>query len=211
MRMRKKRRREERLAACENITVTDLGAGGWDEVFGRGGPLHVEIGCGKGKFVTESAQKHPEIRFLAVEKCLDVLVLAMERAVALELNNVRFVPGDVKALAEWFPKGQADRIYLNFSDPWPKNSTAKRRLTADSFLELYRGMLTPGGGIWMKTDNRRLFEFSLQSFQKNGFTLKNICYDLHNSDFSENVVTEYEANFAAQGMPIYRLEAYVTE
>lgn len=207
MRMRKKRHREERLAACEDITVTALGEGGWPEVFGRTAPLQVEIGCGKGKFITETAQLHPEISFVAVEKCLDVLVLAMERAKEMELSNLRFVPGDILSAGEMFR--DVDRIYLNFSDPWPKNSTAKRRLTAEGFLELYRKMLRPGGGIWMKTDNRKLFEFSLRSFEQNGFSLQQVCYDLHHSDFADNVVTEYEANFAAQGMPIYRLEAYL--
>lgn len=211
MRMRKKRHREERLAACGDLMVTKLPEGGWEAVFGRGGPLHIEIGCGKGKFVTESAANHPDIRFVAVEKCLDVLVLAMERAKETELSNVRFVPGDMMTVTELFSPGEADRIYLNFSDPWPKNAAAKRRLTAEGFLNLYRRILKPGGGVWMKTDNRNLFEFSLRNFEQNGFALKNVCYDLHHSDMTDNVVTEYEQRFVQQGMPIYRLEAYLKQ
>ena len=197
------------MEACGMLMVTRLPQGGWEEIFGNDRPVHIEIGCGKGKFVEEMAANNPEINFIAVEKCLDVLVLAMERSKNAELSNVRFVPGDILTLAELFPEGIGERIYLNFSDPWPKNSTAKRRLTADGFLNLYRKVLKPGGGIWMKTDNRKLFEFSLMSFEQNGFLLKNVCYDLHNSDFRGNVMTEYETRFAEQGMPIHRLEAYV--
>ncbi len=209
MRMRRKRHREERIEACGALMITELPQGGWQEIFGNENPVHIEIGCGKGKFVTEMAKLHPQINFIAVEKCLDVLVLAMEKAKNAELTNVRFVGGDVLTLAELFPEGIGERIYLNFSDPWPKNGTAKRRLTADGFLNLYRKMLKAEGGIWMKTDNRKLFEFSLTSFEQNDFILKNVCYDLHNSDFQGNVMTEYETRFAEQGMPIHRLEAYL--
>lgn len=211
MRMRRKRHREERMEACGEWMVTELPAGGWQEIFGNDNPLHIEIGCGKGKFVTEMAEQNPHINFVAVEKCLDVLVLAMEKGKRMELPNLRFVPGDILTLAELFSDGIAERIYLNFSDPWPKNGTAKRRLTAEEFLALYRKILNPSGGIWMKTDNRKLFEFSLSSFEQNGFTLKNVCYDLHNSDFTGNVMTEYETRFAEAGLPIHRLEAYLTK
>ena len=197
------------MDACGALMITELSQGGWTEAFGNENPVHIEIGCGKGKFVTEMAQQNPNINFIAVEKCLDVLVLAMERVKNAELTNVRFVPGDILTLAELFPEGTGERIYLNFSDPWPKNGTAKRRLTADGFLNLYRKILKRSGGIWMKTDNRRLFEFSISSFEQNGFLLKNVCYDLHNSDFQGNVMTEYETRFAEQGMPIHRLEAYL--
>lgn len=209
MRMRRKRHREERMEACGGLMITELPEGGWKEIFGNENSVHIEIGCGKGKFVTDMATEHPDTNFIAVEKCLDVLVLAMERAKGAELSNVRFVPGDILTLAELFPEGIGERIYLNFSDPWPKNSTAKRRLTADGFLQLYRKVLKPEGGIWMKTDNRKLFEFSLMSFEQNGFVLQNVCYDLHHSDFQGNIMTEYETRFTEQGMPIHRLEAYL--
>lgn len=208
MRMRRKKHLQERLEACNVWMVTELPEGGWQEIFDNARPVHVEIGCGKGKFVAEMAQRHPEINFVAVEKCPDVLVLAMERTKEADLGNVRFVSGDIIALNDLFPDGTVELIYLNFSDPWPKNGTAKRRLTAEGFLNLYRRMLKSGGGIWMKTDNRKLFEFSLSNFEQNGFRLDHVCYDLHHSEFQDNVMTEYEMRFSEQGMPIYRLEAY---
>ena len=209
MRMRKKRHREERMARCADVWIqSPAGRGDWAAAFGRAAPLHIEIGCGKGRFITETALRHPERNFVAVEKCPDVLLLAMEKTKLLEIPNIRFLMADASGLTELFAPGEAERIYLNFSDPWPKVSTAKRRLTAPAFLAQYRQVLCPGGSIHMKTDNRNLFAYSLNTFAESGFALKNVTYDLHKEGSWDGVVTEYEATFMEQNLPIYRLEAY---
>lgn len=170
-------------------------------------PLHLEIGCGKGGFITETARRNPDIQFLAVEKVPSVLVLAMEKVAAEELSNVQFFSGDVMRLADYPLAGKCERIYLNFSDPWPRTKHAKRRLTAPSFLELYRQLLVENGEIIMKTDNVPLFEYSLETLPENGFVLTDTTYDLHSLNDPNNVVTEYEANFSSQGISICRLIA----
>lgn len=209
MRMRKKRHREERMARCADVWIqSPAGRGDWAAAFGRAAPLHIEIGCGKGRFITETALRHPERNFVAVEKCPDVLLLAMEKTKLLEIPNIRFLMADASGLTELFAPEEAERIYLNFSDPWPKASTAKRRLTAPAFLAQYRQVLCPGGSIHMKTDNRNLFVYSLNTFAESGFALKNVTYDLHKDGSWDGVVTEYEATFMEQNLPIYRLESY---
>ena len=152
---------------------------------------------------------YPDINFVAVEKVEDVIVMAMEKAVAAELDNVRFTDMDAERIEDFFEYGEAERIYLNFSDPWKKNKQAKRRLTHKNFLDRYKKILTPGSEIWFKTDNRPLFEFSLNSFCAEDFKLSNITLDLHNSGFEGNVMTEYETRFVELGQPIYRLQAMV--
>lgn len=210
MRMRKKKNAHERVMKCGFLCVENpqKHKGGWKEVFGNDNPIYAEIGCGKGAFVSEMAKKHPNVNFVAVEVCLDVMVLAAEKAVAAGIDNVRYINGDARLLTEFFEDGECDRIYLNFSDPWPKNGHRKRRLTYKDFLSLYRKVLSPEGEIHFKTDNMKLFEFSLESFSQNGFKMKNISLDLHNSAFEGNVMTEYEQRFSGMGLPIYRLEAY---
>lgn len=175
--------------------------------FGNDKPLHMEIGCGKGKFILETAEKNPKINFIAVEKCPDVLVLALEKVKAAGLTNVRFVSGDVNMFSEFESTSKCDIIYLNFCDPWKKNKYAKRRLTHANFLSIYQKLLKPGGKLYFKTDNKMLFEFSLNSFSDFGLRLKNITFDLANSDFEGNVMTEYETSFSNLGQPIYRCEA----
>lgn len=209
MRMRRKKHREERIQSCAHLMIdnieqykNDLGA-----VFGDGKPLRLEIGCGKGKFITETAKQNPEINFIAVEKCLDVLVLAMEKVKAAGLENVRFVAGDVGVLADFDSETKCELIYINFCDPWKKKGYAKRRLTHEGFLSLYKRLLKKGGAVHFKTDNQKLFEFSLNSFADFGLRMRNITLDLHNSDFEGNVMTEYETSFTELGQPIYRCEA----
>ena len=199
MRMRKKKNCAARMERCSEIWVREPEKfrGRWNEVFGNDNPIHIEIGCGKGAFVTGMAKLYPNVNFVAVEKVEDVIVMAMEKAMAAGLRNVKFTDMD------------AERIYLNFSDPWKKSRQAKRRLTHKRFLDRYRRILHPGAQIWFKTDNRQLFEFSLNSFCGEGFKLSNISLDLHNSGFEGNVMTEYETRFAELGQPIYRLEAAV--
>lgn len=201
MRMRTRNNLEARLEACSALETDAAGAAGLT------GPIHMEIGCGKGRFITETAALHPEISYVAVEKVSNVIVLAMEKAVKAELGNLRFIRGDFAAVAPELPDSSIDRIYLNFSDPWPKNGNAKRRLTHGSFLGLYRRILKPDGEIHFKTDNRDLFDFSLKTFEENGFGLKNVTFDLHSENPEWNIMTEYERRFSEMGTPICRLEA----
>lgn len=209
MRMRKKKNCAARIERCGNIRITEPEQykGKWHEVFGNDNPIHIEIGCGKGSFVTGMAKMYPDVNFIAIEKVEDVIVMAMEKAVAAELDNVRFMDLDAERIEDFFDKGEICRIYLNFSDPWKKNKQAKRRLTHKNFLDRYKKVLNNGDYIWFKTDNKQLFEFSLNSFTQENYKLENITLDLHNSKFEGNVVTEYEQRFLDLGQPIYRLEA----
>lgn len=209
MRMRKKKNCAARIERCGDIRITNPEnyKGKWHEIFGNDNPIHVEIGCGKGSFVAGMAKLYPDVNFIAIEKVEDVIVMAMEKAIDNEIENVRFMDLDAERIEDFFEKGEIERIYLNFSDPWKKNKQAKRRLTHKNFLDRYKKVLNSGDYIWFKTDNRKLFEFSLNSFCEEGFKLKNITLDLHNSGFEPNVVTEYEQRFIDLGQPIYRLEA----
>lgn len=209
MRMRAKRHLPERLEKCGAIRVKEpeIAKGKWNTIFGNDNPLHLEIGCGKGTFVIQMAQRHPDINFVAMEKDRNVILTAMERTIKEEIPNIRFINDNADRLEEFFEENECERIYLNFSDPLPKSGYKKRRLTYDRYLAYYEKILVPGGEIHQKTDNTGLFEFSLNSFLNFGYGLKNISLDLHHSDFSDNIVTEYEAKFSEMGMPIYRLEA----
>ena len=209
MRMRKKKNCAARIERCGDIRITDPEnhKGNWNKVFGNDNPIHVEIGCGKGSFIVGMAKLYPDVNFIAIEKVEDVIVMAMEKAIANEVGNVRFMDLDAERIEDFFEKGEIKRIYLNFSDPWKKSKQAKRRLTHKNFLDRYKKVLNSGDYIWFKTDNQKLFEFSLNSFCDEGFKLQNITLDLHNSGFEGNVVTEYEQRFMDLGQPIYRLEA----
>lgn len=205
MRMRKKKNGAERLAACGDYLLTDRA-----QLAQLSHPIHLEIGCGKGAFVIGMAKKHPEVQFIAMEKVHDVLMLAAERVVAEQLPNVLLFRGDAAALVDFFAPGDVDRIYLNFSDPWPKARHAKRRLTSPAFLAQYRRLLGVGGQVHFKTDNRPLFDYSLEQLAACGFTLSDVTYDLHNSVYmADNVVTEYEKNFSEKGFSINRVVATV--
>ena len=182
-------------------------AGTWKEVFGNNNPVRIEIGMGKGRFITTLAQMNPDINYIGIEKYSSVLLRAVEKQDELRLSNLRFIRMDAENIGDVFAKGEVDRIYLNFSDPWKKNKQAKRRLTHKRFLDRYKAVLKQGDYIWFKTDNKALFDFSLNSFAEENFKLENISLDLHNSKFEGNVMTEYEQRFSEQGMPIYRLEA----
>ncbi len=209
MRMRKKKNCAERMERCTEVWIKNPQdyKGSWCNLFGNNNPIHIEIGCGKGRFITETAKVNPDINYIAIEKVEDVIVMAMEKATEAELKNVVFVDMDAEKIEEVFEKGEIQRIYLNFSDPWKKNKQAKRRLTHKNFLDKYKLVLNAGDYIYFKTDNRALFEFSLNSFAEEDFKMQNISLDLHNSKFEGNIMTEYEQRFAEQGMPIYRVEA----
>lgn len=211
MRVKKKKYGAQRLEACGDIVIKDLKEAGntSEKLFGNNNPLRIEIGCGKGDFITGTAKKEPNVNFLAVERVSDVLVTAAEKVKNSELKNVRVCCIDAKELAEIFEEGSIDRIYLNFSDPWPKSRHEKRRLTYRSFLEIYKKILKPGGAVYFKTDNRGLFDFSVEEFKEFGLKLDKLTYDLHNSEYFEsNVMTEYEKRFSSMGIPINRVEAY---
>ncbi len=207
MRMRTRSHLSQRLDAQKSLTLENYNDAAYE--FIGSNPLHIEIGCGKGNFITQTALLNPSIRYIAIEKVSNVIILAMEKADKLGLSNVKFIRGNFQMLAESFPKHSVDRIYLNFSDPWPKKGYAKRRLTHSGFLELYKRILKKGGEIHFKTDNRTLFDYSLESFPENGFELYDITYDLHKSGFEGNIMTEYEERFSSAGVPICRLVARI--
>lgn len=224
MRMRKKKHLEERLDGVKDYLyiaeLPDLNFRtarnnprylDFSSIYERDLPLYLEIGCGKGQFITEMALRHPEFNFLAVEKIGNVIVSGAEEAKRLGLKNLFFLQCNAEYLPCFLPPESVSGIYLNFSCPFPKKAYACHRLTNRNFLEMYREFMIPGAEIHQKTDNRNFFEYSLEEFSASGYRLKNISLDLHNSDFHENVTTEYEEKFAAQGLPIYRLEAWTPE
>jgi len=203
MRARKKKHGFERLSAVADYFITK-------PEIDPSKKLYVEIGCGKGKFIIENAVNNPDINYIAVEKVADVVLLAAEKAAALELKNVKFMIADAKNLPEIFGDSCIDIIYLNFSDPWPKSRHYKRRLTYKTFLELYKKVLKDDGAVYFKTDNEGLFVFSVEQFTENGWRLEKITDDLHNSEYAaDNIMTEYEKNFSEKGFSIHRLEAYL--
>ena len=175
------------------------------EVFKNNNPIHIEIGCGKGQFMMGLAKHFPDINFIAIEKYDSVLVRCLEKVSQDDIPNLKLVLLDALMLKEVFDKGEVEEIYLNFSDPWPKTRHAKRRLTSYIYLDIYRNILASDGAIIQKTDNRSLFESSLESFSQNDWYLTNISLDLHKTDLF-NITTEYEDKWSPKG-PIYRLEA----
>ena len=208
MRMRRKKHGAERIAACAEILVSpptehiDPNA-----CFDTAKPIHMEIGCGKGDFAVGMSAKYPECNWMAMERVSDVACLALEKAMNAKdtrPDNLRFLIGDAKNLTEWFDEHSVDCLYLNFSDPWPKKGYAKRRLTHQGFLELYRKILRPGGMLKLKTDNEGLFDFSLEQFELCGLTVEWQTRDLHRSEkATDNIMTEYERNFSEKGQVIY--------
>ncbi len=222
MRMRKKKNLESRMEACGDYLLTlavedknfataaDSFKDYFDfsELFSNDNPVYLEIGCGKGQFACEIAKRHPEYNYLAVEKVSNVIVAAAEHAEREEIPNVRFLKCGAEYLPCFIPPHSIAGIYLNFSCPYPKKAYTTHRLTNERFLKIYDEILLPGAEIHQKTDNMHFFEYSIEEFTKCGYKLKNISLDLHNSDFEGNIVTEYESKFVAQGLPIYRLEAY---
>lgn len=175
------------------------------EVFKNNNPIHIEIGCGKGQFMMGLAKHFPNINFIAIEKYDSVLVRCLEKVSQDDIPNLKLVLLDALMLKEVFDKGEVEEIYLNFSDPWPKTRHAKRRLTSYIYLDIYRNILASDGAIIQKTDNRSLFESSLESLSQNDWYLTNISLDLHKTDLF-NITTEYEDKWSPKG-PIYRLEA----
>ena len=183
----------------------------WDQVFGSRRPLHIEVGMGKGRFLMDLAAARPDRNYIGIEMYSSVLLRAVQKADALQAPspNFRFLRLDARDLASVFAPGEVDRIYLNFSDPWPKDRHAKRRLTSRNFLRLYEQILSPGGHVEFKTDNQDLFRFSLEEIQAQGWILESSTFDLHHdpSLMRGNIMTEYEEKFSALGNPICKLTA----
>ena len=210
MRMRKKHNLGPRMEACARVWIREPAAyrGRWRELMPDAREIRLEIGCGKGKFTVETAKAEPDVLLIALEKVPDAMVMAMEYAVREALPNVFFISADAALLPELFADGEIDRIYLNFPDPWPRNKSAKLRLTYRTFLEKYQAVLKDGGELHFKTDNRPLFDFSLEEFARCGLETKHVTYDLHR-DGVTGILTGYEEKFLAQGTPINRCECVV--
>ena len=183
--------------------------GHWNDLFGNDNPIHIEVGMGKGKFIMILAEQNPDINYIGIEKYSSVLIRALEKRKSYEGNNVYFIRMEAEEIADIFAAGEVSRIYLNFSDPWPKDRHAKRRLTSRVFWDRYDRILVPDGRVVFKTDNRVLFDFSLEEIKEAGWEIENVTYDLHNSEFIKgNVMTEYEEKFTAKGNPICRVVAF---
>lgn len=183
--------------------------GKWHEVFGNHNPIHIEIGMGKGQFITTLAMQNPNINYIGIEKYSSVLLRAIEKREEYEGTNLYFLRFDAEYITDVFAPEEVDRIYLNFSDPWPKDRHAKRRLTSKEFLARYNQFLKKEGYVAFKTDNRPLFDFSLEEVELAGWKLRDVTFDLHHSEYVEgNVMTEYEERFSSMGNPIHRLVAY---
>lgn len=220
MRMHKKGHLEERLAACADIlTVADLNDKNMKraaeakeyldfyKIFGNDNPVRLEIGCGKGKFVCETALANPDVNFFACEKISNVLIEACERVKAEGIKNIHFLNCAAEVLPKYFAEGTVEKIYLNFSNPLPKEGYKKQRLTHPRFLQIYRSILIRGGEIIQKTDDGAFFDFSLESFRQAGFKITGVCEDLKNNPVEGDVETEHERLFKSLGRPIYRITA----
>ena len=209
MRVRNRKGATELLEAHPQYVILNPAdaKGRWQEIFGNDHPIHVEVGSGKGAFVSGMAKANPEINYIGIDIQKSVLSYALDKVLATGVPNIKLLWVDGSDLTDYFEEGEIDRLYLNFSDPWPKKRHEKRRLTYQSFLATYQQILPENGEIHFKTDNRGLFEYSLVSFSQYGMKLKGVWLDLHDSDFEDNVLTEYEQKFANKGQVIYRVEA----
>lgn len=181
--------------------------GKWKQVFEKEQPLHIEVGTGRGRFMVEMAKANPHINYIGIEKYTSVISDALDKLIEAEVPNLKLLNVDAQKLTDFFEDGEVDRVYLNFSDPWPKVRHEKRRLTYKTFLKMYQQILHAEGEIHFKTDNQGLFEFSIMSMANFGMTIHFLSLDLHNSDFEGNIMTEYEEKFSSKGNRIYRVEA----
>ena len=210
MRLRHIKGAEEEIAESPYVIQEPKSQRGrWHTLFENENPIHIEIGMGKGKFLMELAAKNPLVNYVGIERYASVLLKGLRKRQEAELPNVWFMRVDARELADIFDEGEVDRIYLNFSDPWPKDRHAKRRLTSDRFLAVYDRILKKSGVVEFKTDNKELFRFSLESSDACGWRTREKTFDLHHSAAAVgNIMTEYETRFAAEGKPICRLVAF---
>ena len=194
------------------VTEPELHRGHWQEWFPQKAPLHIEIGMGKGRFLTGMAGKHPDINYIGIEKYSSVLLRAVQKQEVLQLPNLCLVRMDAQFVEDCFAPGEVEKIYLNFSDPWPKDRHADRRLTSGRFLSRYDKILQAGGLLEFKTDNMDLFDFSLEEIEEHGWKILFCTKDLHHSPRAQdNVMTEYEEKFSARGQAIAMLTAQRVE
>lgn len=209
MRVRKRKGAEKHLQEHSEYVILEPEKvrGNWQSVFGNNNPIHIEVGSGKGAFITGMALQNPDINYIGIDIQVSVLSYALDKVIESQAPNVRLLLVDGSSLTNYFNDGEISLLYLNFSDPWPKTKHEKRRLTYKSFLDTYRQILPENGEIHFKTDNRGLFEYSLSSMSQYGMVLNHVWLDLHASDYEGNVMTEYEAKFSSMGQVIYRLEA----
>lgn len=209
MRLRNVKGSRETIANSEfTINEPNEYKGKWKELFGNDKPIRIEVGMGKGRFITDLALQNPDINYIGIEKYSSVLVRAIEKRQELDIDNLIFIRMDAEDILDVFEDGEVDRIYLNFSDPWPKDRHAKRRLTSKEFFKRYDVILVQGGIVEFKTDNNMLFDFSLEEIENTAFMVKEFTRDLHNSSMNEgNIMTEYEEKFSSMGNPINKLVA----
>lgn len=180
--------------------------GRWRELFENNHPIQIEIGMGKGRFIMDMAKLHPEINYIGIEKYSSVLIRGIQKMEVQELPNLFFIRMDAEEITEVFGQGEVSKIYLNFSDPWPKDRHAKRRLPSREFLNRYREILSEEGNLEFKTDNKDLFSFALDELEAAGWHLDQVTYDLHHDPvmMEGNIMTEYEERFSSMGNPIYK-------
>ena len=209
MRVRNRKGATELLEANPQYVVLNPedAKGKWHEIFGNDHPIHIEVGSGKGAFITGMAKANPEINYIGIDIQKSVLSYALDKVLEADVPNIKLLWVDGDSLTNYFEDGEVDMMYLNFSDPWPKSRHEKRRLTYKTFLDTYKQILPENGEIHFKTDNRGLFEYSLASFSQYGMVLNKVWLDLHASDYEGNVMTEYERKFSEKGQVIYRVEA----
>lgn len=198
----------EEVIANSKYVIHEPKKGEWNIIFNNDHPLYIEIGMGKGRFIVDNALKYPNINFVGIEKYSSVLLRALQKLEKMDEvpSNLRFLCIDAKEITEYFDKGEVDRIYLNFSDPWPKDRHAKRRLPSRQFLSLYDVILKKEGTLEFKTDNRGLFDFAVEELEPAGWKAEAVTYDLHNDEVmnKDNIMTEYEEKFSSQGNPIFK-------
>ena len=212
MRLRRKPWVDEAIHAFDDFVfpkdkpASEEQKGRWSEVFGRSAQLHVELGMGKGDFISQLAQRHPEINFIGIEAQQDVLYSAAKKVRELGLTNVRMLSFDINNIENIFAEHEVDQFYINFCDPWPKARHAKRRLTHVGFLKRYGKLLKKPGKLIFKTDNRPLFDFSLEQFEEAGLKVEDVSFDLHSENRPDNIMTEYERKFSGFGEKINRCE-----
>lgn len=206
MRLRNVKNKEEILSSC-NILIREIDnlKGNWGELFNNDNPIYIEIGMGKGDFVIQNAIEYPNINFIGIEKYDSVISRAVQK-VPEGINNLLFLRMDAKDIEKVFYK-EVDRLYLNFSDPWPKDRHSRRRLTSDEFLNRYENIFKKDKEIHQKTDNRNLFEFSVISLVNRGYKLEDLSLDLHNSGRENIIMSEYEKKFVSKNNVIYYLVA----
>ena len=210
MRLRRIKGADETVAESPYVVhEAEKQAGKWNELFGNSHPLHIEIGMGKGQFLMQLAKENPQINYIGIERYTSVIIKALKKMETEPLPNLYFVCMDATNLEQVFAPAEVDRIYLNFSDPWPKDRHAKRRLTSVEFLKRYNAILHPEGRIEFKTDNEALFDFSLESVKEANWKLVGCSRDLHHDETMNqgNIMTEYEEKFSSKGNPIFKLIA----